>query len=210
LAFARQEVALPIFGLPVIGSVLNQAINLYGENILADMLIEPEAARHDLDVINKVLIQMHQWYRSVIPQQQLQATVGLWRTQPPGYGQLCGCSTHLLSGPLYKELIMPLDDALLAAYPHGGMIHLCGSHTQHLGSFSSMPHLKAVQLNDRASTDLPFYFEGLRDDQIIYLCTCPGMSLEQAMEITKGRRLVLVGDYKEPVPMPALQNALDK
>jgi hypothetical protein len=177
------------------------AINLYGENILAEMLLDPETARHDLDVINKVLIHIHQWYRSVIPQQLLQPTVGCWRTQPPGHGQLCGCSTHLLSGPLYKELIMPLDDALLAVYPHGGMIHLCGSHTQHLGSFSSMPHLRTVQLNDRAATELALYFESLRDDQIIYLNTCPGMTLEQAMEITKGRRLVLVGDYKEPIPI---------
>ena len=46
---------------------------------------------------------------------------------------------------------MPLDDALLGDYPDSGMIHLCGSHGQHIQSFRDMRHLHAVQLNDRAA-----------------------------------------------------------
>ena len=114
------------------------------------------------------------------------------RTQPPGYGQICGCSTHLLSGSLYGEMVADLDDALLGAYEKGGMIHLCGGHTQHIKTFASMKNLKTIQLNDRAAGDLEQYFNGLRKDQIIYLNPCPEMSVDRALEITRGERLVIV------------------
>ena len=91
---------------------------------------------------------------------------------------------------MYDRLIAPLDDALLGDYPNGGMIHLCGSHTQHIPAFRAMKNLRALQLNDRASHDLKQYLEGLRDDQIIYLAPCKGMTIDQAIEISKGNRIV--------------------
>ena len=54
-----------------------------------------------------------------------------------------------------------------------------------------MPNLRAIQINDDASRDLPHYFNGLRDDQIIYLNPCDGMTVEDALKITGGDRLVL-------------------
>jgi hypothetical protein len=42
----------------------------------------------------------------------------------PGHGQLCGCTTQLVSGKMYADFIAALDDELLSLYPHGGMIHL--------------------------------------------------------------------------------------
>jgi hypothetical protein len=71
------------------------------------------------------------------------------------------------------------------------MIHLCGSHAQHLPVFRNMKSLHAVQVNDRAAEDLQLYFDGLREDQVIYLNPCAGMTIDKAMEITGGRRLVL-------------------
>lgn len=184
--------SFPIFGLPVIASPLNIGINLYGQELLIAMLEEPELARKDLETINRTLIKAHKLLQGIIPQQQLQCTVTHSRTQPPGYGQICGCSTHLLSGDLYREMVADLDDALLGAYEKGGMIHLCGGHTQHIETFKSMKNLKTVQLNDRAAGDLQKYFEGLRQDQIIYLDPGKEMSVERALEITKGERLVIV------------------
>jgi hypothetical protein len=136
---------------------------------------------------------LHLWYRRRIPEEQLQPVVAAQRCQPPGFGQLCGCTTHLLSAEQYREFIAPLDGALLRVYPHGGMIHLCGIHTQHIATWRDMPSVRAVQLNDRAAQDLPSYFAGLRDDQVIYLNPTPTMTAEDALRITDGRRLVVVG-----------------
>lgn len=199
-AFVEADVALPLFGLPTIASALNIAVNLYGENILVAMIEEPEAAQQDLNTINGVLCQIHDWYRRNVPQQLLQPVISWERTQPPGHGQICGCSTHLLSPALYGGMVAPLDNALLEVYPRGGMIHLCGAHRQHIPVFRDMPALKAIQLNDDAARDMQYYFEGLREDQVIYLNLCEGMTVEDAMRITGGKRLILAGtELQEPV-----------
>ena len=197
--FAEVGGELTLFGLPTIASALNIAINLYGQEILIAMLEEPEAARADLETINRTLIRIHRAFMEILPPRQLQPVISWARTQPPGYGQICGCSTQLLSGELYREMIADLDEAVLSAYEHGGMIHLCGSHAQHIETFRNMKSLRAVQVNDRAAEDLQLYFDGLREDQILYLCPCAGMTIERAMEITGGRRLVINAHLEHPV-----------
>jgi hypothetical protein len=92
---------------------------------------------------------------------------------------------------MYKEFIAPLDEALLGVYPNGGMMHLCGAHTHLIPAFKNMPNLRAVQVNDKAAGDLRYYFEGLREDQIIYLNPCEEMPVKEALEITNGKRLVI-------------------
>jgi hypothetical protein len=77
------------------------------------------------------------------------------------------------------------------------MIHLCGSHAQHIPVWREMKSLRAVQLNDRAAEELERYFFELREDQIIYLNPCKGMTVEQAMEITGGHRLVIVDNIEK-------------
>ena len=130
---------------------------------------------------------------------QLQPVISWNRTQPPEYSQLCVCTTQLIAGDCYAEMVAPLDDKLLGVYPNGGMIHICGSHTQHIKAFRDMKNLKALQVNDRASADLERYFKELREDQVIYLNPCKEMPVEQAMEITGGKRLVIAGDLSQPV-----------
>ena len=204
--FVRQDVALPLFGLPTIASALNIAINLYGEEILAAMLLEPEAAQHDFQVINDLLCDLHRWYLDHIPLRQLQPVISWNRTQPPGYGQLCGCSLQLISAELHEEFIAPLDDALRAVYPKGGMIHLCGRHDQLLDNFRRMPHLHALQVNDRAAHDLKLYHDRLRRDQILYLNPCPSMTVERAMELTGGDRLVIADTISSLLPKSSRSN----
>ena len=189
--FAKAGDNFTLFALPVIASPLNIAVNLYGAEFLVACIEEPETARKDLETIARVQIKVHETFRRIIPPKQLQLCVGFARIQPPGYGQICGCSTHLVSGEIYAELIADLDDAVLGVYENGGMIHLCGGHTQHIEAFRNMPHLKSAQLNDRAAGDLDAYFKGLRDDQIIYVHPCPEMPFSEALKITGGRRLVL-------------------
>lgn len=202
-AFLDADVKVPLFGTPTLSSALNIMINLYGEEALVAMLEDEEAAEHDLKVINDLIRTLHRWYRENIPAAQLQPVISWERTQPSGYGQLCGCTSHLLSGRLYGEMIAPLDDALLGDYPHGGMIHLCGVHAQHIECFREMKHLRALQLNDRAAHDLKLYLDGLRKDQIVYLYPCEGMTAEEAVRISGGKRLILIGRSDAPEINPA-------
>lgn len=174
LAFLDSDVSVPLFGLPTIASALNIAVNLYGQDILLTLLTDPDAARHDLCVINDVLCTLHRWYLEHIPLAKVQPVVADQRTQPPGFGQLCGCTTQLISGATYRDVVAPLDEALLSVYPHGGMIHLCGSHAQHNPVWREMEALRAVQVNDRAVEDLGRYFRELRPDQILYVNPCEG------------------------------------
>lgn len=191
-AFLEADVNLPLFGLPTFASALNIAVNLYGQEILVEMVIDPDNALKDLTTINDLLCQLHSNCRSLIPESQLQPVISWTRTQPPGYGQLCGCTTQLVSAQMYRDLVAPLDDKLLSVYPHGGMIHLCGAHAQLINVFRDMKHLRSIQLNDRATEDLKAYYEGLREDQIIYFNPCKETTIEDAMAITHGNRLIIV------------------
>jgi len=197
-AFLKASVAVPYFGLPTIASALNIGVNLYGQELLLALLENPEAARHDLKVINDVLCTMHRWYRQTLPPEQLQPVVGAFRTQPPGFGQLCGCTTQLVSDRQYRDFVAPLDAELLGVHPHGGMIHLCGSHRQHIPAWREMRPLRAVQVNDRAADDLAHYWHGLRDDQIVYVNPTAFMTVDRIMEMTNGHRVVIVWDVQEP------------
>ena len=191
-AFLEADVALPFFGVPTFASALNVAVNLYSESILMEMLAEPDSAMKDLVTINDLLCEMHSYCRSRIPAAQLQMYCCGARTQPPGFGELCGCTTQLISGELYRELIAPLDDKLLSVYPNGGMIHLCGAHTQHMQTFRDMKSLRVIHMNDRATFDLERYFNELREDQVIYIHPCKEMPLETILEITGGKRVFIL------------------
>lgn len=197
-AFLDADVKLPLFGLPTLSSALNILLNLYGQEALIAMYEDEDAVRHDLDVINTLIRTLHRWYINNIPKEQLQPVISWARTQPPGYGQLCGCTTQLIGTSLYREFIAELDNDLLGEYEHGGMIHLCGAHTQHMETFRNMKNLRSLQLNDRAAEDLALYLEGLRDDQILYVNPCPGMPVEKIMEISGGERIVLVKSCPSP------------
>jgi hypothetical protein len=61
-----------------------------------------------------------------------------------------------------------------------------------------MPSLRALQLNDRAAEDLAAYHRHMRDDVVFYVNPCDGMPVERILQITGGRRLVLVADLAEP------------
>ncbi|MGQ9731311.1 MAG: hypothetical protein ACUVX8_08530 [Candidatus Zipacnadales bacterium] len=201
-AFLERDVPGVLFGLPTLASALNIAVNLYGQEIILAMLIEPEAVRHDLRVINDVLCELHRWYLRTLPSRQLQPIVPEWRCQPPGYGQLCGCTTQLLSPGLYEEFIAPLDAELLSVYPKGGMIHLCGAHIQHIPCWRGLPCFRAFQTNDRASEDVETYFRELREDQILYVNPCEAVPVERILAATGGRRLVIPADLPHLPAVP--------
>jgi len=105
---------------------------------------------------------------------------------------------QLLGTDLYREFFAEPDDAVLGEYENGGMIHLCGTHTQHMETFRNMKNLRALQLNDRACEHLEQYLNGIREDQVLYVTPCPGMSLDKIMEISKGKRIILAANVPSP------------
>jgi hypothetical protein len=197
-AFLRHNPPLVTFSLPTIASSLNIGVNLYGERLLAALLEQPEAAARDLATINDVLRKLHGWFRTRIPADRLQPVVGAQRFMPPGRGQICGCSTHLLSAETYRRIVAPLDALLLRSYPRPGMIHLCGSHTQHIPTWRDMEHLGAVQLNDQATDELPAYVNGLRPDQVIYVVPTAKTPAREALRIAGRHPIVIIGEPDNP------------
>jgi hypothetical protein len=165
------------------------------------MLCDPEAARHDLEVISDTISWLHRWYLNNIPLAQLRMVETYGRVQTEGYGQLCGCSTHLLSTEQYRTAIAPFDDDILSIYPHGGMMHLCGGHTQHIPTWRAMTSLRAVQLNDQAADEMETYFDGLREDQISYITPTEHMPVSRIVRVTGGRRVVVIGGPADAVPL---------
>ena len=193
-AFISHKATVPLFGMPVIAGALTVAVNLYGENLLAAMLADETAVQRDLRIINDVTCEFYQWYFDHIPWPQLQQVQSCSRCMPPGCVSIYGCTTHLISAELYRDLVAPFDEEILSMSPSGGLIHLCGEHRQHIGTWREMKSLRAVQVNDRASEDLEHYFNGLRDDQVIYFEPTDTMPVRRALEMTKGKRIVIVSD----------------
>lgn len=199
-ALVETEVSLPIISPPCLSSALNEAINLYGEKFLIAMATEPGAARRDLELINDVLKELHRWFLRNVPPEQLGGAALSVRTMPPGYGHIDGCSTHLISGDMYADFVADLDEEILALHPKGGMIHLCGRHTQHNKAWRKMRSLKVIQLSYPAGEDLEIYFEELREDQSFYAGPCKDMSMDRVMDATGGCRLIVAAEVEPPLP----------
>jgi len=190
--FLSIEMKLPLIATQVLGSPMVGIFNLYRERILYAFYDDPAGVRRDLRVLTDALIYMHRWFQSNLPPDQFQPIAISGRCQPRGMGQMCGCTTQLISKEIYDEFIYPLDREILQLYPNGGMYHLCGSHRQHIPTWRDFPELRAIQINDAAADDLHYYFEGLRPDQMIYLNPTKHMTVERALDITGGKRLVIV------------------
>ena len=190
--FLEADVKLPLFSVAPVSGPIVEIVSLYGaEKFLTAMLDNPDAARNDLRVIANMAIEMRKWFVENVPNQQLQGIVHRLRGQPPGYGQIDGCTTQLLGPDHYAEFVGPLDDQILSVYPNGGMIHICGHHMQHIPFWRKSKSLKVLQLSGDAMTDLPIYFNELRDDQVVYVSPHATMSLPDIMKITQGRRVII-------------------
>jgi hypothetical protein len=184
---------------PVLSCAANIGMNLFGGRLLEATILEPDDAARALGTINEVICQCTQAFVEAIPPALRRNSVGESRYAPPGFGQIDGCATQLLSAEVYRDFFAPLDAAVLRLSPHGGMIHLCGAHAQHIPVWREMPELRSVQVNDRAAEDLELYFRGLRDDQVIYVGPTETMSVDRILAITEGRRVVLQCYLAEPL-----------
>jgi len=185
---------------PCLSCAINLIVNLYGTDIYYAMMDDPDTVRHDLLVVHEIIRATHKWYVDNVPTRQFQGAAPFVRCQPPGYGQIDGCSTQMISPEFYRDMVAPLDAEVLGLYPNGGMIHLCGSHTQHLKVWREMKPLRALQLCAGPNLEVDVYFNELRDDQIIYIGPTKDLSLDRILSVTAGRRIILAEDLPEPLP----------
>lgn len=186
---------------PCLSCALNLIVNLYGTDIYYAMMDSPNAVRRDLTVVHQIVRDTHKWYAdNAVPTGQFQGAAATVRCQPPGYGQIDGCSTQMVSPEFYADMIAPLDAEVLGLYPHGGMIHLCGSHTQHLATWRNMKELRSVQLCAGPNLEVDRYYTELRNDQIIYIGPTKDLSLDRILSVTSGRRIILAENLPGPLP----------
>ena len=194
---------------PVLSCPINIGINLFGQRVLLEMMERPNAARYALRVINDVILECTQVFLDVIPDSMRRTFCagGGGRYAPPGFGEIDGCATQLVSAHHYQEFFAPLDEEILDLTPHGGMIHLCGACAQHISAWSGMKKLRSAQLSDRATEDLELFFQGLRPDQILYVSPTAPITIEtieRILEITGGERLILQRSLEEPIPLEGI------
>ncbi len=190
--FLEADVKLPLFTAVASSGPIVEAVSLYGaEKFLLAMYDDPAAVHNDLSVLAGIAIEQRQWFIDNVPEQQLQGIIHRLRGQPPGYGQIDGCTAQLLSPDSYREFVAPYDDAIFRIYPKGGMLHICGYHHQHIPMWREMESLKVMQLSGDSMTFLQLYFDGLRDDQLMFVSPHATMSLDDIMEVTGGRRVVI-------------------
>lgn len=180
-----------IISTPVLSCPINIAVNLFGQRILEDLEENPAAAHHAIRVVTDVILGCLSALFRAIPQHIRRVSVGAWRYMPPGYGFIDGCATQLVSLKHYREFFADMDAEILRESPNGGMIHLCGASAQHVPAWHDMAELKVVQLNDRATDDFELYWNGLRKDQLFYVCPTATYTAERLLQITQGERLVL-------------------
>jgi hypothetical protein len=173
---------------PVLSSPLNIALNLFGEEFLVCLMEDKNEALYSLEVITDAIVNLHKKFKKISPMVRHYASS--FRYTPDGFGHICGCSTHLVSGKIYEEIIAPFDEQVLSVYPEGGTIHLCGKHTQHLNAFKGMKKLRGIQINDTAADDFELYLKGLRKDQVIYMSPTQTVSTQTIIEKARNHPVV--------------------
>lgn len=186
---------------PIYSSPLNVAINLFGEAVLMELYDPTPATMAGLDVLTTAIIDLHRLTNTHFSSPRVRFYCSCSRYAPDDVGHICGCSTQLLGPETYARTLAPRDAALLASYPSGGTLHLCGHHTQHLPTWRAMPSLRAVQLNDAAADELPLYLRGLRDDQLIYIGPTAEMPVARIHALCGGHRIILQEALPSPLPV---------
>ncbi len=186
---------------PVLASPLNIAVNILGQQALVELTRPGEPELRGLRIITDAIRGLHDLVRATLPEGRYRFYCSCNRFAPDGFGHICGCSTQLVGPETYAAHLAPLDAAVLAVYPEGGTIHLCGHHTQHLPCWREMRGLRGVQLNDAAADDFRAYFEGLRDDQVIYIAPTPRMTAGEILRLSGGRRVVLQMALDRPLSL---------
>ena len=125
-------------GLMNVHTPYTTAHQLRGQGLFIEMLTDSAAARVIFDQVWAI-------YQAVFG--RLAEVVGA-RISAIHLGD---CSASLLSAPVYREVVLPVNQRLAAQFA-GATYHSCGSSSHLLPAFATLPHMAAIQLGP--GTDL--------------------------------------------------------
>jgi len=181
-----------LISMPDVGCPLNIAINIFGDRFLMEMALNPESARRALMVIADATRRVYELLIDAVGQATLRCHNAYYVYTPYDYAGLSICATQLVSAEHFRELVAGADDASVPPVYQGMIQHLCGHSTQHIQELARRTMVKGLQLNDAAADDYKVYFEGLRQDQVVYVIPTERMPLDRLMSISGGVRTVIL------------------
>lgn len=190
-----------LISMPDVGCPLNIAINIFGEGFLLELALNPESAKRALMIIGAATRRVHELLVEAVGQQTLRCHNAYYVYTPHDIAGLSICATQLVSPDHFAELVAEADDACLPSLYQGLLQHLCGHSTQHIAELARRPSVRGVQLNDAAANDFEAYYNGLREDQVVYVIPTEEMPLDKILSISDGQRLVILAKLDGPVPL---------
>ncbi len=127
------------------GGVLNLAIDLRGEEILTDMMIDPEGAQAYFEAIGRVVERFFNYIRSETGTTSVSVNRIARHFDEPVYIH-SECSHTMISEADYEALLLPIDRCWSERYrPYG--IHYCGRDPhRHAAQFAAIPNLSFLDL----------------------------------------------------------------
>lgn len=122
------------------GGVLNLAIDLKGENILMDMILEPEKTHAYFYSIARVVERFFSYIYSETKTTSISVNRVACLLEKPVYIH-SECSHTMISEDDYRSFLLPIDMEWSEKYrPYG--IHYCGKDPhRHAANFAEIPHL---------------------------------------------------------------------
>ncbi len=122
------------------GGILNLAIDLKGEAVLMDMILQPEACKKYFTSIARVVERFFSFIVSKTGSSSISVNRVLKHIQKQVYLH-SECSHTMISEEDYENFLLPYDIEWSLRYrPYG--IHYCGNDPhRHAGKFAEIPHL---------------------------------------------------------------------
>ena len=125
--------------------VLNLAMDVKGENILLDMMMDPEATRQYFEKIASVIERFFCYVQSQTGSNSVSVN-RLVRLLPGAVYLHSECSHTMISEENYRDLLQPIDVRWSQRYRPFG-IHYCGKDPhRYAESFAQLPHLDFLDL----------------------------------------------------------------
>lgn len=127
------------------GGVLNLAIDLKGESIFMDMIMEPDKTRAYFNAIARVVERFFSYIYSETKTTSISVNRLARLLDEPVYIH-SECSHTMISEEDYRDFLLPIDIEWSKKYqPYG--IHYCGKDPhRHAAQFAQIPHLAFLDL----------------------------------------------------------------
>ena len=127
------------------GGVLNNAIDLKGENVLIDMVMQPDECKAYFRKIARVTERFFTFIQSQTGTNSISVNRTVRHIKDPIYLH-SECTHTMISEDDYREFLMPVDAAWSRKYrPYG--IHYCGKDPhRHAASYGELPYLDFFDL----------------------------------------------------------------